>query len=206
MTKNAAFKRRVRERMARTGESYTAARAQLLEPTPEPDYEALAGMTDEAVQATGRSWKQWSDTLDALGARSLDHAAIVRLLEQHHPEVSAWWRQSVTVGYERIHGLRAVGQLASGDFAASKSKTFARSVTALYEAFAAAPWLAEAEVSTARPGKVLRAALPDGTRIAATFTAKGEAKSSVSVQHTKLPSEEARAASKALWTERLAAL
>jgi hypothetical protein len=33
MTKQADFKRRVRERMARTGESYTAARAQLLAPT-----------------------------------------------------------------------------------------------------------------------------------------------------------------------------
>ena len=30
MTRNADFKRRVRERMARTGESYAAARAQLL--------------------------------------------------------------------------------------------------------------------------------------------------------------------------------
>ena len=30
MTKQADFKRRVRERMAKTGESYTAARAQLL--------------------------------------------------------------------------------------------------------------------------------------------------------------------------------
>jgi hypothetical protein len=30
MTKQADFKRRVRERMARTGESYTAARGQLL--------------------------------------------------------------------------------------------------------------------------------------------------------------------------------
>ena len=30
MTKQADFKRRVRERMARTGESYTAAREQLL--------------------------------------------------------------------------------------------------------------------------------------------------------------------------------
>ena len=33
MTSNADFKRRVRERMARTGESYTAARAQLLRRT-----------------------------------------------------------------------------------------------------------------------------------------------------------------------------
>ena len=30
MTRNADFKRRVRERMARTGESYATARAQLL--------------------------------------------------------------------------------------------------------------------------------------------------------------------------------
>jgi hypothetical protein len=43
MTRNADFKRRVRTRMARTGESYAAARARLLAGRREPERERLAG-------------------------------------------------------------------------------------------------------------------------------------------------------------------
>jgi len=52
MTDKKDLKRRVRARMAKTGESYAAARAQLLakrEPRP-AEYAELAGMSDEAVR------------------------------------------------------------------------------------------------------------------------------------------------------------
>jgi hypothetical protein len=63
------FKRLVRGRMQKTGESYTAARAILLrkparKPAPTrqatPDYATLAGMSDETIQAkTGCTWATW---------------------------------------------------------------------------------------------------------------------------------------------------
>ena len=47
MTTQQSFKRRIRSRMEKTGESYTAARAQLL-PDPEPDY--VPKFSDEVVR------------------------------------------------------------------------------------------------------------------------------------------------------------
>ena len=74
------FKRRVRTRMAKTGESYTAARHQLLrkggDPDPEPTVDAAATtvetelMTSDAAmrRATGKGHAEWFALLDAWGA------------------------------------------------------------------------------------------------------------------------------------------
>ena len=51
-------------------------------------------------------------------------------------DVPAWWAQMVTVGYERIRGLREIGQRRGGAFEANKSKTFPVPVDRLYRAFA----------------------------------------------------------------------
>ena len=57
--------------MEKTGESYTAARAQIVKqklPSDERLAE-LAGMANDKVLArTGRTWKQWVRELDAIGA------------------------------------------------------------------------------------------------------------------------------------------
>ena len=50
-------------------------------------------------------------------------------------QVADWWCQTVTVGYERIKGLRVVGQRRDGGFEASKSKTFTARLTRLYRAW-----------------------------------------------------------------------
>ena len=47
-------------------------------------------------------------------------------------KVPGWWAQTVTVGYERIKGLRAVGQRRDGTFEANKSRTFAVPLARLY--------------------------------------------------------------------------
>ena len=46
-----------------------------------------------------------------------------------------WWAQAVTVCYERIKGLRAVGQRRDGSFEANKSRTFSVPLVRLYRAF-----------------------------------------------------------------------
>lgn len=213
VTANKDFKRLVRARMEKTGESYAAARAQLVAaPPPDVDeYPDLAGMRDDAVQErTGLTWAGWVDALDPLGARDLDHTAIAALVRERWPDIGAWWAQTVTVGYERIRGLRQKGQLCTGDFAASKSRTYPVPVDVLYAAFVdddvREGWIGVGTaVRTATPSRSMRLTWPDGTIVAFWFTDKG-AKASVSVQHDKLDSAERRDLEKQAWGERLTAL
>jgi hypothetical protein len=214
------LKRIVRSRMEKTGESYTTARRQvvakkplaLVPPPPPPlDYAALAGMSDTAIRAkTGRTWAEWVDDLDAFGAKDKPH----REIAQHvfSLGVEGWWSQSVTVGYERIRGLRERGQRRSGTWEASKSKTFPVPVETLFDAFANARtrkrWLpgVALKVKTATKPKSMRIQWDDGTSVDLWFQSKGPAKSSVAVQHVKLPAKEAAASRKQFWSERLDAL
>lgn len=214
VTTNKDFKALVRARMQKTGESYAAARAQLVAvPTPaaEDEYPDLAGMSNESVeQKTGKTWSQWVLALDRLDAKSKTHTAIASTIRDQWPEIGSWWAQTVTVGYERIRGVRAKGQSCSGDFAASRSKTFPVPIGALYDAFAddaiREAWIgASAVVRTATPSRSMRLTWPDGSVAAFWFTDKG-AKSSVSVEHTKLESPERRDFEKNAWAERFARL
>jgi hypothetical protein len=213
MTKNHDFKQLVRARMAKTGESYTAARLQLAKPdqSPTPDeYADLGGMSNEVVaEKTGRTWAEWVDVLDGAKAYEWSHAAIAKHLHADFSHVGPWWTQTVTVGYERIKGLRVKGQLCTGDFAASKSKTFPVPVDVLFAAFhddVRAAWMgAPTVLRTATTDRSMRLTWPDGTVVAAWFTAKGP-KSSVAIQHDKLESPERREAEKLAWAERFATL
>ncbi|MGY0005748.1 hypothetical protein ACW0Q9_17820, partial [Micromonospora sp. I033] len=134
MTSHKSFKSRVRARMARTGESYTTARRQLLakaaaEPTPAPVADAGRGQQDRISAAllrerTGHDWDGWFARLDAWGATARTHTEIARWLVTEH-EVPGWWAQTVTVGYEQARGLRAPGQRRGGGFEATVSRTLA---------------------------------------------------------------------------------
>jgi hypothetical protein len=69
MPRNKDLKRLIRSRMDKTGEAYTAARAQLLRRAKpvsphtaagSPDYATLAGKSDATVKAkTGCTWARW---------------------------------------------------------------------------------------------------------------------------------------------------
>ncbi len=93
MPKQKDLKRLIRTRMQKTGESYTAARSQILDKSsPAPaEYAAIAGMSDEAVRAkTGRTWRQWVRQLDAIGAVRMPHREIAKHLNESN-EISGWW-------------------------------------------------------------------------------------------------------------------
>src|SRR5450432_4053299 len=80
--------------------------------------------SDAAVQsATGRDWDDWFRRLDRAGSAKLDHTTIARRLGEKSPELSPWWRQMITVHYERARGLRVTHQKFDGSFSASASKT-----------------------------------------------------------------------------------
>lgn len=223
------LKRLVRRRMQKTGESYTAARAQVVKPRSAPaalkapaaprtspatpDYAKLAGMSDAAVQAaTGCDWKKWVETLDYVGAHEWSHRAIAEYLHEKF-KVPAWWTQMVTVGYERIRGLREIGQRRGGaGFEANKSRTFAVPVAEVFAAFSVARkrsrWLpgVKLTVRKATPGRSVRITWPDATSVEVWLIARGEGKSTAQVQHRKLPDRQSATRMKAYWTERLEAL
>ena len=205
--------------MKKTGESYTAARAQILSrsqprpPAPRTiDHARLAGMSDDKIAAkTGRTWQDWTRVLDADGAAAMPHRDIAALVHSKY-SVGDWWAQTVTVGYERIKGLRERGQRRSGEYEATKSRTFGVSVTELFDAWAddsvRRKWLhgAKATVRTATPARSMRLRWPDGTVIVVNFSAKGRDKSVVALAHTKLPNKTAADEAKAYWAGRLDAL
>lgn len=217
MPKNKDLKRLVRTRMKKTGESYTAARARLVkEPaakTPEPraGWAELAGQSDAVMKSkTGRTWSEWVAYLDERGARTMKHGEIAKLAFDAGG-VSGWWAQSVSVGYERIRGLRGRYQRSSGEYEASKSRTFPVSVATLHAAFAKKPmrarWLGlDVVVRTSIPKKSVRMTWPDQTSVEAYFAAKGPKKSTVSIAHRKLKSAGAVVEAKKAWTAHLSAL
>jgi hypothetical protein len=135
MTRQASFKRRVRARMEKTGEKYTAARRALIEKADraadrqwisEPEH------ADAVIQsATGRTWDQWRDTIEAELGGSPAHQEIVAVAMA--TGLDGWWSQSVAVGYERITGMRLPNQLMDGTFTAGKSKTMELDVAAFRE-------------------------------------------------------------------------
>jgi uncharacterized protein YndB with AHSA1/START domain len=169
-------------------------------------------MGDDAVrERTGRTWAEWVELLDGHDAARMPHRDIAALVHERYA-VSGWWSQMVTVGYERIRGLRARGQRRDGAYEASKSRTFDVPVATLFEAWedagARRRWLSEAgvRVRTATAPKSLRLGFPDGTIVAVWLTPKGESKSVAAVQHTKLPDRESVERLKRYWSERLDAL
>ncbi len=232
MPRDKDLKRLVRARMTKTGEAYTTARAQITKKSraktrtaavpahasqpivaAEPaDYATLAGMRDDLIkEKTGCTWERWVYALDRHGAEQMSHRDIAALVHTKY-KIDGWWAQSVTVGYERIKGLRARGQRRDGTYEAAKSRTFNVPVTTLYDAWADARirrrWLNGASVKarTATAPKSMRLGWEDGSIVAVWFTAKGPSKSAVALAHTKLPDRETADRLKQYWSERLATL
>ena len=213
MPKQKDQKRIVRARMQKTGESYTAARRQLVRKhVPDPRYAETAGMSDAAVQkATGRDWTEWVNVLDTAKVAERPHREIAKYVSTlGTPD---WWCQMVTVGYERIRGLRAPGQRRDGAYEASKSRTFPVPVSRLFDAFAKprarVRWLpGKIKIRTADPqgNKRMSMSLEDGTLVQLGFTSKGDSKSAVAIRHSKLADRSAAENVKAWWADRFDAL
>jgi hypothetical protein len=217
MTSQKSFKRRVRARMQKTGESYTAARRQLLAkagedgtPVTVPGFEPP--MSDEAVErGTGRSWEAWFRVLDQSGAAEKDHKEIAAWLVAQEG-VSGWWAQGVTVAYEQARGRRLPGERPDG-FSITASKTIGVPVERLFEAFVdpgrRERWLPGGGLRerTSTAPKSARFDWEDGsTRVIVGFIARDDAKSQVALEHERLPDADSAEAMKEFWRERVAAL
>ena len=195
MTEHKSFKRLVRARMAKTGESYTAARVMLLRAVESEGTNGvrLATSDEQIRRRTGRGWEEWFAMLDAWGAAERTHRDIARwVAEQQGVEPLAWNAQAIAGSYELARGLRAVGEKEDG-FAITASKTVGVEVQRLFDAFLEVPlrerWLPDGELSerTATKPKSARFDWGDGrTRINVTFLVKEASKSTVALEHRRL--------------------
>jgi hypothetical protein len=214
MTEHRSFKRLVRARMEKTGESYTAARANLLAGKEQDGAEAPLPTSDDAIrERTGRGWEQWFDALDEWGAADRRHREISGWLAgELRLEPLAWNVQAIAVGYERARGGRAVGERENG-FAISVSRTVAVPVERLYDAFAdedaRRTWLQDAmlhERTATRPKSARYDWAEGASRVHVTFAAKGADKSTVALSHERLADAGEAERMKAYWRDRLDAL
>jgi hypothetical protein len=168
------------------------------------------GISSTAVErATGKSWAQWFTVLDRAGAAKMTHAQIAEHLASRCA-VPPWWSQMVTVGYEQARGRRVKHQKPDG-FSISATRTLPVPLATLYAMFADARrrgrWLDESMVIRKQTrNKSMRITWPDDTNVNINFYTKGEAKSSVQVEHDKLASAAAATKAKTAWKRRLDAL
>jgi hypothetical protein len=226
------FKRHVRARMTKTGESYTAARHQLLRKAADPDTpapDAASGPTtptaltepdgsiefptsEEAVRrATGRSFPEWIALIDEWGGTNRRHPEIARWLVTEHA-MPGWWSQSVTVTYERARGMRAVHQMTDG-ITVAVTRTVAADPDAALAAFTDPAirrrWLGDVDVeqrrTTAAGGARFDWPEPP-SRLVVQVLPKANGRSTVAIAHERLPDGDAAAQEKAAWRDRLAAL
>jgi hypothetical protein len=212
MTRQRSFKRLVRARMAKTGESYTAARASLLAAAePKASRERVLATSEEAIrERTGRGWEEWFDLLDEWGAPERSHREIARFVaEQQGIKPLAWNAQAVASSYERARGLREVGEHPEG-FSVTAQRTVDVPVERLYDAVVdealRKQWLPDGQLRerTATRPKSARFDWRDGeSRVHVTFLAKGKERSTAALAHTLLANAKERRRMKAFWQERL---
>jgi uncharacterized protein YndB with AHSA1/START domain len=165
-------------------------------------------MSDEAVESkTGKNWSRWFKHLDAAGAKKMTHQEIVGHLQDKH-DVRPWWTQMIAVTYEQARGLREVHEKPEG-YEISVSRTIAAPIGKAYKAWVdektRKKWLpANLIIRKATRHKTLRITWEDGkTSVAAAFMAKGENKTQVVAQHSKLSDAKVAAKMKKFWAEAL---
>jgi hypothetical protein len=220
MTRQRSFKLLVRARMAKTGESYAAARAVLLagadaaQPGASAEKPPLVTSDENIRRRTGRGWEEWFDLLDDWGAAQRTHREIARWVAgQLGIGPLVWEAQAVSYSYERARGLREVGQKADG-FTVTASKTVAVPVTDLFDAFVDGTrretWLPGAVLkdrTSTRP-KVAHFDWVDGaeSRLHVTFADKGDGRSAAYVSHERLVDAAAADRMRTYWRAALAVL
>lgn len=173
------------------------------------DYARIAGMSDESLKAkTGCGWEKWVHSLDYANAQAWPHREIARYVRETY-KVPSWWAQTITVGYERVRGLRERGQVRGGSYRVQKSRTFDAGVGALYRATREprlrAKWIPGVKLvlRSSTVGKVVRFIWSDGSSVEVRFTSKGRGRATLEIEHSRLPSKEEAELVRASWSARL---
>jgi len=170
----------------------------------------VAGISDEAVRAkTGRGWREWFALLDIIGARKMAHKDIAKHLYDNL-KISGWWSQMVTVSYEQARGMRKKHQRAEVHYDISVSRTLEVPISKVFTAWqddkTRNKWLGEdgLTIRKASANKSIRITWVDQkTSIDLNFYPKGQTRSQVVVQHSKLPDAKTAAKMKDYWSKSL---
>jgi CRISPR/Cas system endoribonuclease Cas6 (RAMP superfamily) len=172
--------------------------------------EKINRMTDSTlVQKAGKSWQEWFTILNTAHAHQLSHQQIAKYLCHQH-QLNRWWPQIITVGYEQCHGKREPYQKPEG-YEISVSKTIHTSLTMLYHAWAnekiRKTWLPESiTIRKATANKSMRITWIDevtNLNLNVDFYSKGELKSQVVIQHSKISNAEFAEKTKLFWRNEL---
>ena len=169
-------------------------------------------ISDASVQAkTGKTWSEWFDTLDKSGARKMTHTQVAAHL-YNELGCPGWWNQMVANTYQQARGLRQKHQTPQG-YQISRSATIAVAIGELYQAWQnktiRARWLSDPDfvVRKATVNKSLRITWIDNkTSVEVFFLAKGEQKTQLVVQHSKLSDARAAERMKTYWGKQLVRL
>ena len=160
---------------------------------------------------TGKFWKEWFAIIDKAGGMKMSHKEIVALLDKEHA-VGPWWQQTVSAAYQQARGVSDQNNEPQ-DYSAGGSKTVNVPLPRLFLAWedkkTRRRWLSDADftIQTATKEKSMRITWVDGkTEVEASFAAKGQGKSRVAVEHTKLKDAKAATEKKAYWAEQLGRL
>ncbi len=163
-------------------------------------------------RATHRSWEEWLQFMDGIGARDLDHKAIaLKVYEELEGTIDqlGWWTQSVTVAYEQHIGRRVPGQRPDGTFQTSVSRSTTLGMDELMErwtAFAAGDEIVRGIVGDAEPRvsgtdrrTTWRTKALDGSAVVVTSEPKKGGTASLVVNHIGLETLELNEEARERW-------
>ena len=164
---------------------------------------------DDTVKAkTGKLWQEWFKIIDKARTKGMNHQEIFSLLCNQF-SVSEWWSRMIKVTYERERGLREKFQQPEG-YEISCSKTIAVPTGVLYEYFYDAKkremWLGKKKITIRKvtKDKSMRITWSDGrTNLDVNFYKKGNNKSQIAVQHSKLTDLKTAEKMKTYWKGKL---
>lgn len=169
-----------------------------------------AGMSNAAVKkATGRDWSEGVKVLDAVKAAAKNHREIAQYVSSiGTPD---WWSQMVTVGYERIRDCAiadSAAMVATKRTKAARSRrryrSFSTRLRSRASARAGCPARSRFEERHRTSGCACAWKMTRFSR--STSSPKGDAKSAVAVQHSKLADKPTAEKMKSWWGERFDAL
>jgi hypothetical protein len=168
--------------------------------------------SDEKVKAaTGKGWMGWFVILNNIDANALPHKEVAKRLKDEHGAPS-WWAQMIAVEYERARGSRKKNERAGGTFAVNVTKVMPVSLSELFSTVTATEtrkaWFPSGafEETSQTKDKYWRGKWKKGHKLEFGFYAKGDGKSQIALEISKLPSEADVEKQRAAWKKAFAKL
>ncbi|HEX3652975.1 MAG TPA: DUF4287 domain-containing protein [Rhizomicrobium sp.] len=159
---------------------------------------------DKVKAATGKGWMGWFSVLNNMNANALPHKDVARRLKEEYGAPS-WWAQMIAVEYERARRGRKKNERAGGTFAVNVTKVMPVGLSRLFAAATDAKtrnmWFPPGafEETSRTTNKYWRGKWKKERKLEFGFYAKGEGKSQIMIEISKLPAEADVEKERAAW-------